>query len=69
MFVDKVTKDSILQCFCTKIISDPVTYGDFRSSKYWFNPLEDIANISLANTTKIPYIEDYPKGTGATSLL
>ena len=62
LFVDKVTKDSLLQCFCTKIISDPVTYGDFRSPKYYFNPLEDIANISLANTTVIPHIEDYPKG-------
>ena len=33
-FVEKVTKDSLLQCYCSKIIGNPLVYGDFRSSKY-----------------------------------
>jgi hypothetical protein len=62
-FVEKVTKDSLLQCYCSNIIGNPLIYGDFRSSKYFFNPYNDIENISLSNATiNTPHASDYPNG-------
>ena len=45
-FVEKVTKDSLLQCYCMERLAEG---NDPR--KDLFRPLKDIQNISLLNNT------------------
>ena len=62
-FVEKVTKDSLLQCYCSKVLYNPLVYGTVYDSLHYFNPKKDIMNITDGGFNyTIPHASDYPKG-------
>lgn len=61
-FVEKVTKDSLLQCYCSKVLYNPIKYGAINSPNHFFNPKKDIMNITDGGFNyTIPHA-DYPQG-------